>query len=288
MRRTGPQTPPRTQAWKAAIALVAIVAFAIALAFRSKSPSEEPREIVLRARESPRVVEPERLRVRVIRTYPHATDAFTQGLLWHEGFVYESTGLYGESSLRKVQLETGDVLRRHALEDRIFAEGLALVRDELFQLSWQEHIVQVFSIDDFEPLRTFRYEGEGWGLCFNGTHLVMSDGSDRLSFRDPRTFEPARRELEVRMSGVPVHSLNELECVGDVIWANVWETDQIVRIDARTGHVTGVAVARGLLDPEERRNADVLNGIAFLPESGHFLVTGKLWPRMLEVEFVRE
>ncbi len=226
--------------------------------------------------------------MRVIRTYPHATDAFTQGLLWHEGFVYESTGLYGESSLRKVQLETGDVLRRHALEDRIFAEGLALVRDELFQLSWQEHIVQVFSIDDFEPLRTFRYEGEGWGLCFNGTHLVMSDGSDRLSFRDPRTFEPARRELEVRMSGVPVHSLNELECVGDVIWANVWETDQIVRIDARTGHVTGVAVARGLLDPEERRNADVLNGIAFLPESGHFLVTGKLWPRMLEVEFVRE
>lgn len=287
-RTSSERSDRASRALKAALVVLAIAAFAFALGHWPSAPTEAPREITIRSRAPERDPAPERLRVRVVRTYPHAPDAFTQGLLWHDGFLYESTGLYGESSLRKVALETGVVLERRDLERNIFAEGLALVGNELVQLSWQEHIAHVFSVDSFRSLRTFDYEGEGWGLCFDGNHLVMSDGSDRLFFRDPRTFEIARPELEVRMSGAPVHRLNELECVGDVIWANVWETDQIVRIDARTGRVTAVALMHGLLTPEERRDADVLNGIAYSPERGHFLVTGKLWPRIFEIELLPE
>lgn len=266
-----------------------VIAGIFAMRHRSDEESES-RELVTLGREgraSDVDAAPERLRVRVVRSYPHARDAFTQGLLWHEGGLYESTGQYGSSSLRRVELESGEVRERRDLERYVFAEGLALAGQRLYQLSWMEGEARVWTVPGLEPVRTFEYEGEGWGLCFDGTDLVMSDGSDRLFFRDPETFE-VRRSVRVRARGEPLDQLNELECVGGVVWANVWQTDRIVRIEPRTGRVTGIVDARGLLEPEERVGADVLNGIAWIPERERFVITGKLWPRMFEVEFVPE
>ncbi len=228
---------------------------------------------------------PERLEVRVVQSYPHDPGAFTQGLLWHDGQLFESTGLYGESSLRRVDLESGTVRERREVEPRLFAEGLARVGGELFQLTWREHELRVWTTDGLEPVRTVEYEGEGWGLCHDGTNLVMSDGSARLTFRDPQDFHVVRT-VRVRERGQAVDQLNELECQGGMIWANVWQTDRILRIDPRDGRVTGTVDAAGLLSPEEARRSDVLNGIAWIEERGHFVITGKLWPRLFEVEFV--
>ena len=227
----------------------------------------------------------ERLRVEVVERHPHDRAAFTQGLLWHDGHLYESTGLRGRSSLRKVDLETGEVLAQRSVERRIFAEGLARVGDLLYQLSWTAGEAHVWTLDGFEHRRTFEYDGEGWGLCHDGTHLVMSDGSDRLSFRDPETFQVSR-VVRVRLDGAPLDQINELECVDGVIWANVWQTDEIVRIDPASGQVTAVVDASGLLTPEERWGADVLNGVAWIPERERFAITGKHWPHLFEVRFV--
>ena len=232
-------------------------------------------------------VTPEHLRVEVIHTFPHQRDAFTQGLLWHDGHLYESTGLRGHSSLRKLDLETGEVLERRSVDSRLFAEGLALVGDRLIQLTWQAGEAHVWTLDGFEHRRTFAYDGEGWGLCYDGQSLVMSDGSDRLTFRDPNTFR-VQRVVRVREEGHPVDQLNELECVDGVVWANVWQTDRIVRIDPRTGAITGTVDARGLLSEDEEWVADVLNGIAWIPERHHFVITGKNWPHLYEVDFVPE
>lgn len=226
----------------------------------------------------------ERLRARIIRRYPHQRDAFTQGLVWHDGVLYESTGQEGHSSLRLVELETGEVLRRRDDEPSLFGEGLALAGDLLYQITWHNGRALVFRSDDFAPVREFSYQGEGWGLCHDRASLVMSDGSDRLVFRDPATFA-ARRSVRVTHEGKPVTQLNELECVAGAVWANVWQTDAIVRIDPRDGRVTAVVDASGLLTADERPAADVLNGIAFMPESGHFLLTGKYWPWLFEVVF---
>jgi glutamine cyclotransferase len=229
----------------------------------------------------------ERLRTHVIRRYPHQRDAYTQGLVWHDGELYESTGGVGHSSLRLVELETGDVLRRRDNEPSLFAEGLALAGDALYQITWQDGRALVFRRADFAPIREHSYEGEGWGLCHDGTSLVMSDGSDELVFRDPATFA-ARRAVRVTLEGNPVTRLNELECAEGAVWANVWQEEVLVRIDPRDGRVTAVVDASGLLAAEERGEADnVLNGIAWMPESGHFLVTGKRWPWLFEVDFVR-
>lgn len=227
----------------------------------------------------------EDLVVQVRRSYPHAPDAFTQGLLVFEGKLYESTGLVGRSSLRRVDLQTGNVEAKVDVEAPIFAEGLARVGGRLYQLSWQNGRVIVWNLQSLKREREFTYEGEGWGLCFDGKRLVMSDGSDRLSFRDPESFAKLG-ELSVRRQGQAVAHLNELECVGAQIFANVWQDDHIARIDASTGVVTGWIDAAGLLSPSERAGVDVLNGIAYLEDSGRFLLTGKFWPRVFEVEFV--
>lgn len=240
----------------------------------------------LRRRRGESVVEAERLRVRVVARYPHQTDAFTQGLVWKDGVLYESTGGTGESSLREVVLATGEVVRMLNDEPALFAEGLALVGDRLFQLTWRDGRALVYGAGDFAPVREHRYEGEGWGLCHDGKELVMSDGSDRLAFRDPETFE-VKRTVRVTLEGNPVMRLNELECVGGAVWANIWQEDRIVRVDA-DGRVTAVVDASGLLTAEERRGADVLNGIAWMPERGHFLLTGKRWPWMFEVDLEPE
>ena len=223
------------------------------------------------------------LRVDVLRQFPHDTDAFTQGLVWWNDQLFESTGLRGESDLRRVDPETGEVEQIIEVADRYFAEGLALVDDRLIMLTLDAGEAFTYHRDTFEQGVTFTYEGEGWGLCHDGRRLVMSNGSDRLSFRDPETFEETGG-VQVRLRGQPLSNLNELECVGDVVYANVWQQDVIVRIDPRSGRVTDYIDATGLLP--DRRGTDVLNGIAWNGETETFYITGKWWPTMFEVRFV--
>ena len=187
--------------------------------------------------------------------------------------------------MRRVELESGRVEARTPIEGPLFAEGLARVGGQLFQLTWQHGKAFVWELGSFKKVRELTYEGEGWGLCYDGRSLVMSDGSDRLVFRDPDTFG-ARSAVAVKLGGAPLRNLNELECAGGAVYANIWQDDHIARIDPRTGAVTAWIDASGLLGRDERRGADVLNGIALLPDRGTFLLTGKLWPRTFEVKFV--
>ena len=228
-----------------------------------------------------------RLVPRIHAEHPHDPEAFTQGLLLHENYLYESTGLNGRSSLRRVDPVSGEVLQRIDIDEQYFAEGLALVGDRLIQLTWQAGEAFVHNVESFEPLGGFTYEGQGWGLCYDGARLVMSDGGSTLEFRDAETFEPIG-EVEVTLDGAAMRNLNELECVGSRVWANVWMTDMIVEIDPASGVITSVVDAARLkaAAAAESPGIDVLNGIAHDPESGRFLLTGKLWPIVFEVDFV--
>lgn len=232
---------------------------------------------------------PDAIGYREVARHPHDPRAFTQGLLWHDGALYESTGLYGSSSLRRVDLASGEVLAVRYLPDDRFAEGLARIGDELIQLSWRAQEAYRWPVSGFDrgepPRATYAYEGEGWGLCFDGDRLVMSDGSAALTFRDPDTFARLG-SVDVTLEGEPLPRLNELECIGDQIWANVWYDDRVVRIDPDDGRVTGVLDASSLLSAEERAGLSpeaVLNGIAWRPDTGTLLLTGKLWPVVVEV-----
>lgn len=224
----------------------------------------------------------------IIAEYPHDTSAFTQGLELHDGYLYESTGLRGESSLREVILESGEVLRILPLANRYFAEGLTVVDDTLIQLTWQAGVAFRYDIDTFDVIAEYTYPTQGWGLCFDGDSLYMSDGSATLFRRDPDSFA-LLEEIPVTLRGAPVVRLNELECVGDSVYANVWQEDQIVEIDKDSGNVVRNIDASNLraeLDPEESRGIDVLNGIAYNPDTDTFYVTGKWWPSLFEVRFV--
>lgn len=227
---------------------------------------------------------PQRLKLKIVSVRPHDPQAFTQGLVWDKGTLFESTGLYGTSTLREVDPRSGKVKRSRGVPQEDFAEGLALVGDRLIQLTWKEQRALVYRRADFQPDGELRYDGEGWGLCYDGRRIIMSNGSDRLLFRDPKTFA-LLGDVQVTLAGKPVWALNELECVGGVVYANVWQEDNILRIDPATGKVTAVVDASGLLTPEERRRTDVLNGIAWDPKAKTFLITGKLWPKMFEVKF---
>ncbi|MBW2719268.1 MAG: glutaminyl-peptide cyclotransferase [Deltaproteobacteria bacterium] len=266
-----------------------LIAVGIALAPRFRDPAEEtvaPVDVTLgETARSAAAPELEKLRLRVVRKYPHARDAFTQGLIWHEGSMYESTGRYGQSSIRKVRLEDGKVLAQRTLPSRFFGEGLERIEDRLIQLTWRAGLAFVSDLTTLEERKTLRYPGEGWGLCYDGTALVMSDGSSTLEFRDPESMA-LLGEVTVLKNGHPVRKLNELECVGSDVYANVWRRDEILRIDRRSGRVTATIDASGLLSRSEARRADVLNGIAYKPESQTFLLTGKLWPHVFEVELV--
>lgn len=228
----------------------------------------------------------ERLRVQVVQAYPHDPGAFTQGLVLAGGRLFESTGLEGRSSLREVDVTTGRVLRKLDVPPPVFAEGLALVGSRLFQITWKHETAFTYDRDTFKKGPSFTYSGEGWGLCHDGREIVMSDGSSRLTFRGPETFR-AMREVVVREAGQPVEQLNELECVGPHVYANVWMSDRIVRIDPKSGAVTASIDASNLLAPDERYGTDVLNGIAHDPSNDTFLITGKLWPKLFRVRFVR-
>jgi glutaminyl-peptide cyclotransferase len=227
----------------------------------------------------------EQLAIRVLAVHPHDPAAYTQGLEWHDGQVLESTGLYGSSSLRRWDLATGRLQARVALPGDLFGEGLARVGGRLVQLTWQEGRALIWDVRTFAKLGELAYPGEGWGLCFDGSRLVMSDGSAELALRHPETLAEVGRLL-VTLDGQPVESLNELECVAEAVYANLWGSDRLVRIDGGSGRVTAVIDASGLLSAEERARAEVLNGIAYRPETGTFLLTGKLWPRLFEVELV--
>jgi len=221
----------------------------------------------------------------VVQSYPHDPGAFTQGLVFADGEFYESTGLNGESSVRRVEIASGKVLQRQTVDSRYFAEGLALVGDALLQLTWQHKIGFVYDRKTMVQRKTFGYQTEGWGLAYDVKGgLVLSDGSDQLFFLDPQTYK-VLRTVRVTDAGRPVERLNELEWIEGEIWANVWQTDRIARIAPRTGAVNAW-VDLTLLWPQSRRTppADVLNGIAYDPVAKRIFVTGKKWPRLYEIK----
>lgn len=219
--------------------------------------------------------------VQQIRSYPHDSTAFTQGLVWRGGKLYESTGRYGESTLRLVELETGRVIRKIDLADTYFAEGLAAVGDTLYQLTWKEGVAFKYDANTMAPAGQVSYTGEAWGLTSDGRRLIVSDGSSYLTFIDPGTFQ-IDTTLRVTDGGQPVDQLNELEWVRGEVWANVWHTQQIVRIDPATGRVKGKLDLTALIPPV-RDPEGVLNGTAYDEQANRLLVTGKLWPRLYEI-----
>jgi glutaminyl-peptide cyclotransferase len=219
--------------------------------------------------------------VQQVRSYPHDSTAFTQGLLWRGGRLYESTGRYGESSLRLVELESGRVLQRVDLGRQYFAEGLAAVGDSLYQLTWKEGVAFVYDAATLRSLGQVQYSGEGWGLTSDGRRLIVSDGSSYLTFIQPGGFQ-IDTTIRVTDGGQPVDQLNELEWVRGEIWANVWHTPHIVRIDPATGQVKGRLDLSAIIPPTSDPEA-VPNGIAFDEAGNRLLVTGKLWPRLYEI-----
>jgi glutaminyl-peptide cyclotransferase len=219
----------------------------------------------------------------VVNVYPHAPDAFTQGLIFRDGFLYESTGQYGESSLRRVELETGRVVQRLEVDARYFAEGLVDWGERLIQITWQSQVGFVYNRRTFVREKTFRYTGEGWGLTHDQRRIIMSDGTEQLRFLDPTTLAETGR-VTVTDRGYPVSQLNELEMVKGQIMANIWNTDTIVLIAPDTGRVAGRIDMRGLLAAADRaRGVDVLNGIAYDARGDRLFVTGKLWPKLFEI-----
>ena len=227
------------------------------------------------------------LRPEVLAEVPHDPSAFTQGLELHEGTLYEGTGLEGRSQLRELDPATGEVQRAESLPGQLFGEGIAVAGDRIWQLTWQDGVVLEWDRATLTLRQQLPLDGEGWGLCNDGTRLVRSDGTDRLRFHDPVTFAETG-SVTVTIDGEPVTQLNELECVDGQVWANVWPSDVLVRIDPASGQVTAAVDAAGLLDPEQRTNADaVLNGIAALGND-EYLLSGKLWPVSFRVRFVEE
>ena len=223
---------------------------------------------------------------RIVQAYPHDREAFTQGLIFQDGLLYEGTGLRGRSSLRRVDLETGQVLQIHSLADQYFGEGITIYGDKIYQLTWQSRVGFVYDKESFELLQEFSYPTEGWGITHDGERLIMSDGTATLYFWDPETLAEIGH-VQVHDQGSPVTRLNELEYVQGEIYANVWQTNLIARIDPQTGQVVGWIVLQGLLTPEDlSQPVDVLNGIAYDAASDRLFVTGKLWPKLFEIELV--
>jgi len=224
---------------------------------------------------------------RVVNTYPHDTGAFTQGLFFDGGVLYESTGIRGQSSLRKLDIDSGEILQQVDLPAQYFGEGAALWDDEIITLTWRAGTGLVYDLDGLALTRTFTYEGEGWGLTHDGERLIMSDGSATLRFLDPQSFEVIGR-LDVAFRGKPLVNINELEWINGEIFANVWRTNVIVRINPETGAVAGVIDMRNILPTDERIDGDtnVLNGIAYDADADRIFVTGKNWPKLYEIELV--
>lgn len=227
-------------------------------------------------------------KVKVLRKYPHDPKAFTQGLCIHNGYLYESTGLYGESSLRKIDLNNQQIVEMKCLSDTVFAEGIALVGSQLIQVTWREQTAFVYDLNTFDLHHIHHYQGEGWGLCSDGRRIFMTNGTDLIVVRDAKTFD-IRRRYPVTLGKHHLSKLNAMTCVGNALYANIWHSHFIIKIDKRTGCVTGIVDASNLLTPEEQDQVGhdgVLNGIAYFPERKTFFLTGKNWPWMFEVHFI--
>jgi glutamine cyclotransferase len=220
----------------------------------------------------------------IVNTFPHDRGAFTQGLVYLKGILIESTGLNGRSSLRKVDLADGHVREELKLSGEYFAEGMTVLGAKIYQLTWQKHVGFVYDLQTLERQQTFSYAGEGWGLTTDGTSLIMSDGSHELRFLDPTTFKVTRTLQVFDHSGAPLKQLNELEYVRGEIFANIWQTPYVARIDPANGRLLGVIDFTGLLPREDHRtDTDVLNGIAYDATHDRLFVTGKNWPKLFEV-----
>ncbi len=223
-------------------------------------------------------------RAEIVHTYPHDVTAFTEGLFYLNGFLYESTGLEHHSSIRKVRLETGEVIQKHDISADYFGEGIVNWKGHIVGLTWRTQVGFIFDLATFKLLRQFSYVGEGWGLTQDGREIIMSDGSSELRFWDPDTLQETHR-IEVTLAGKPVTNVNELEWVKGEIYANVWQTNWILRIDPSSGHVTGLIDLRGILPASDMvpGQTDVLNGIAYDAKNDRLFVTGKNWPKLFEI-----
>jgi glutamine cyclotransferase len=223
-------------------------------------------------------------RYTVINAYPHDPEAFTQGLFFHNGRLYEGTGLRGQSTVRIVELETGEITRIHHMPPEYFGEGITLLGPSIIQVTWQSHVGFIYERHSLEVLDTFEISTEGWGITYDGTSLILSDGTSTLHFLDPETFQETRT-IDVRDGDDAVSLINELEYIDGEVYANIWKTDLIARIDPQRGSVNGWLDLSGLKEQiEDQSSIDVLNGIAYDEESGHLFVTGKLWPLLFEIE----
>lgn len=222
---------------------------------------------------------------KIVQTYHHDPSAFTQGLVYDGGFFYEGTGEYGQSSLRRVCLEDGSVLQQTKLENSLFGEGVAVWKGRLIQLTWQSGLGLVYGKENLTEIGHFSYRTEGWGLTSDGRRLIMSDGTQTLHFLDPETYRELG-QIPVKYNGTPVVGLNELEYINGRIYANLWPTNWIAVISPETGDIVGAVDLSGILPKRDARGVDVLNGIAYDPEGGRLFVTGKLWPKLFQIELV--
>jgi len=230
----------------------------------------------------------------IVKAYPHDGEAFTQGLFFHNGFLYESTGEYGESSLRKVEIETGKVLQKVDQPKESFSEGIALFDGKIYQISWREGLCRVFDVNDFKLIREFNYQGEGWGITTDGTNLFMTDSTHVMRVLNPETFKSVKMNAVMRDDGKPLMKLNELEYVKGEIWANIWHSEEpetlgkpnyIARIDPATGKLLGWINLDGISPEDTRRSHEnTLNGIAYDPATDRIFVTGKKWKKLYEIK----
>ncbi len=224
----------------------------------------------------------------VVNTWHHDPDAFTQGLQYLNGELYESTGLNGKSSLRRVELTTGKVLQKIDIPNEYFAEGMTILGDKIYQITYQTHIGFIYDLKTFKQLATWHYEGEGWGLTNDGTYIIMTSGSNKINYLDPRSLTIVKT-LEVYDEGYQIENLNELEYIKGEIFANIWQTNRVARIDPVTGKVNSWIDLSGLLSPSERtEKVDVLNGIAYDEKGDRIFVTGKLWPKLFEIKLKKK
>ena len=231
---------------------------------------------------------PKKIAYKIVNKFPHLPGSFTQGLVFENGFLYEGTGQYGLSSLRKILMDTGEIVKEVKLPRDLFGEGITIFKDRIIQLTWLSQIGFVYDKVSFRRLKTFRYPVpiEGWGITTDGKHLIVSDGSDKLFFLDPESFEVKRR-LNAHDSAGPVRKINELEYIGGAIYANIWQSPKIIKIDITSGKITGFMDLSELIPRQFRGHSDyVLNGIAYDREKKRFFVTGKMWPYVFELELL--
>ena len=234
---------------------------------------------------------PEKYTYDLIKVYSHDPKAYTQGLLYHDGFMYEGTGQYGESSIRKIDMKTGNILSVLSIDSQLFGEGITIFGDKIYQITWRSRKGFIYDLKTFSLESTFHYNSEGWGITTAGDHLIMSDGSNKLYHIAPSTFNIIK-EVEVYDHNGKVEQLNELEYIDGLVWANVWLTDRIVAIDPESGVVKAELDMTGLLPPADKAKTDdkddVLNGIAWNPQKQTFYLTGKRWPKMFEIKVKKE